>query len=344
MAVGLTLPLATWNPLGIQIELRADGPHFGLILPGPTPVELYPRFGGIAALVAGGQALLPAVLDQLVAAIPASAVRTAALDVATALGVYDAAGGFAAHVPAFQALLDGGFDVQLPATRAALAGALRTLLGLVPGAPCAHRRRHHPGWSTRRWPARSLTVGLDWAAALPALTLAASRTVAPVSLAAALGLPGCPPSVRSAGVNPSISFGFSGGVPTLVLQPLATGSGAAPARSRCAGSRCLGAERSDEAHRPRRAAPRGRAHRPHRAAAEALGHRADGLHVPAGQRPLRPGLLGPGHAAAVHPGPARRPARHPLGHHPHRRDGPQGGLRGGSRGRSRSPWAMWPCG
>lgn len=236
VSVGLTLPLATWNPLGIQLELRADGPRFGLVLPGPTPVELYPHFGGIAALMAGGQALLPAVLDQLVAAVPASAVRAAALDVATTLGLYDAVGGFAAHVPAFQALLDGGFDVQLPATRAALANALRALLGLVPGVPAPTGAGTTLAWTTTV-AGTAVTVGLDWAAAVPGLTLAVARAADPVTVQAELAVgPGgvtvsgsvVAANLLELGINPAISFGFSGSQPTLVLKPLAKAGGDGP--------------------------------------------------------------------------------------------------------------------
>ena len=127
---------ATWGGLALTLGL-SDGVVALSITPRPTgggaalaPIDLLPHFRGLGALAAdAAQALLPAVLDAIVARLPAagSPLADAVLAIADALGIH---GGtpdpsFAAHGAQLRALAQPGALQTLAAT--ALPGALGAL-------------------------------------------------------------------------------------------------------------------------------------------------------------------------------------------------------------------------
>ena len=116
VAGGLTLdvPLGgTWG--GVKVALGFDHATVSLTItprtaagPPLEPIVLLPLFGGLGPLAADAvQALLPALLDALVARLPdpRSALASAVLAVADAAGIHGGSGdsSFAAHHPSFAA-------------------------------------------------------------------------------------------------------------------------------------------------------------------------------------------------------------------------------------------------
>ena len=115
--------------LNLSITTHAD-----LTSPGPT-ITILPSFSGFSAVA---DALLPAALDQLVDSLhtQASTVVDVALQVATALGVYDTTNHFSGHAADLKKLLGNDWSTALslttPASQQAVANAIANLFGAGP--------------------------------------------------------------------------------------------------------------------------------------------------------------------------------------------------------------------
>lgn len=124
----------------IDITFGVSGSAFSLVITprGQPPIQILPTFGGLGALVAAGSELLTAVLDAIVNSFHGAppAWLSPLLTAATQLNIYDAAGGFSAHVADLRAMLDGGWFASFdPGRRVAVAGALADVIHLIPGLP-----------------------------------------------------------------------------------------------------------------------------------------------------------------------------------------------------------------
>ncbi|HXU63488.1 MAG TPA: DUF6603 domain-containing protein [Polyangia bacterium] len=227
--VALAVPLPGSNaPLGITIAAAETGFSVDVLLPGATsPIHVFP-FGGLGSLLGGAETLLPNALDALVAALgpanPPAGVLGAVLDVATAAGLWDAAGHFAAHAVALRALSEQGLDAIAPTRRAAVAASVANLLtssGLaVPGAFTADGT--HVRWAYDLPAAVGGTATLDLDVATPAVSLRLT------GLAPAGGLlrAGLTAGAGADGVDLALELGLaldSLGLPAPTLQ-LGTGS------------------------------------------------------------------------------------------------------------------------
>ncbi len=245
-SVSMTIPDGA-NPPLVIVDLTQSAAGTGLdIRPaGSTPITLFPEFGGWASLLAGGAALLPRVLDEIDDATGASPFKTAVLNVATEVGIYDAAGGFAAHGARFQELLDGNWNLSA-AQQATFVGAARSLFGQIPSLPGAVGG----GGAQLTWTlaasggaSGSASLGLDWADDLPRIT----ADVTDLSPASASVLIGVSLSVAPTGptpfstrvslaldgpldlpIRPALSLGADPTGAAFELLPLATASGDGP--------------------------------------------------------------------------------------------------------------------
>jgi hypothetical protein len=109
--ISLTAALqsGSWNSVTINFGLASGQLTLSITPHNQTPIQILPTFSGLGALANGLEALLPAALDQLVSELktpgPAPAWLSPGLDMAQAVGVYDAAGGFAAHADTLKTLL-----------------------------------------------------------------------------------------------------------------------------------------------------------------------------------------------------------------------------------------------
>lgn len=122
---------ASTSGLTLDITTHAD-----LTSPGPT-ITILPTFSGFNAVNAA-ESLLPAALDQLVTSLQGegSTVVNTALQVATALGIYDSAGKFTAHADDLKKLLNGDWSSTLSLNTVArqqqVATAIANLFGTGP--------------------------------------------------------------------------------------------------------------------------------------------------------------------------------------------------------------------
>ncbi len=92
--VGLSVDLpgtaspGAWSRIGLAAELGPSGLRLSVTPTPGQPIELLPHFAGLASLVdAGVDRFLPQVLNALRDAVPAGALRTSALELATAVGI-----------------------------------------------------------------------------------------------------------------------------------------------------------------------------------------------------------------------------------------------------------------
>jgi len=140
LGLHLQLGSAPWATIDVTLEKTPAGLSLLVTPAGQTAVRLLPTFGGFGALAAGLTRFLPRVLDSLVTALSSGgqpALLQAALALADALGVHDAAGGFAAHADALGDLAAPGAlgRVALGARPAVVAALAR--LFQDPGSPLA---------------------------------------------------------------------------------------------------------------------------------------------------------------------------------------------------------------
>ena len=137
--VTISTPLTgTWPHVDIAFGVSPAGVTLVVTPQGVEPITLLPTVSGLGALRGASAALLPAVLDAAVATFPDPKPTWLqhALSAATHLDVYDAAGGFAAHTPAFAAMLQATWFDDFDSTRrAGVAAAIVDLVTLIPGLP-----------------------------------------------------------------------------------------------------------------------------------------------------------------------------------------------------------------
>jgi hypothetical protein len=134
LALDLPLP-GSWTGLTAAFGASPAGASLSIApkLAGVAPIQILPKFSGLGDSLRGAlEALLPRALDELVAALgpptPGSLLQDA-LAVATAVGVYDAAGGFAAHGDQLRAMTQGNWLSSFgAAARAGVASAIAQLL------------------------------------------------------------------------------------------------------------------------------------------------------------------------------------------------------------------------
>jgi hypothetical protein len=139
--LSITTPLAgTWSAVTLTFGVTAAGVSLSIAPKNQTAIQLLPTFSGLGALAAGLEALLPAVLDRLVSSLttpgPPPSWLAPALSVSGSLGIYDSAGGFAAHADALKALLQADWlklfnAPDRPAVVTALSGMINAL-GITP--------------------------------------------------------------------------------------------------------------------------------------------------------------------------------------------------------------------
>jgi hypothetical protein len=139
--ISLTTPLSgTWTSATINFGLTAGQLTLSIAPQSQSPIQILPTFSGLGALAGGLAALLPAVLDQLVTSLntpgPAPSWLAPGLQMAQAVGVYDAAGGFTAHADTLKTLLQTNWlNLFNPSNRAAVATAAAGMvnaLGVTP--------------------------------------------------------------------------------------------------------------------------------------------------------------------------------------------------------------------
>ncbi len=138
--VTISTPLTgTWPHVDITFGVGPTGVTLVVTPQGVEPIQLLPTFSGLGALRGAAAGLLPAVLDAAVATFPNPKPQWLqhSLTAATHLDIYDSGGGFAAHTPAFAAMLTGTWfdDFNTPARRTGVAAAVVDLVTLIPGLP-----------------------------------------------------------------------------------------------------------------------------------------------------------------------------------------------------------------
>jgi len=145
-----TLP-GSWGTTSLRFTVTSAGVRLTIEPTGVTPIQILPTFSGLGVLTGGAQALLPSALDQLSAAVPASTLSAAALELATALDLYDATTHFSGHSAQWKTLLAGDWSTALAGpVRAAAATAISNVLKTVnPGALGAAGVSIDVGWDSQ---------------------------------------------------------------------------------------------------------------------------------------------------------------------------------------------------
>lgn len=148
-ALTLALP-GTWGNTTLRFALGASGVTVTVEPKGIAPIQILPKFSGLGALAGGATALLPAALDALSAAVPATALSAAALNLATALDLYDPVGKFSGHAAQWATLTSGNWSETVgAATRTAAATAITNVLKAVsPAALGSSGVSISAGWDT----------------------------------------------------------------------------------------------------------------------------------------------------------------------------------------------------
>jgi len=150
IALTQTLP-GTWGKTTIRFAIGASGVTVTLEPTGVAPIQILPTFSGLGALAGGATALLPAALDAVAAAVPASALTAAGADLAAALDLYDVAGKFSAHAAQWKLLVDANWSatVGAPARAAAMTAIGNVLKAVNPAALGAAGVSINAGWDTQ---------------------------------------------------------------------------------------------------------------------------------------------------------------------------------------------------
>lgn len=139
--ISLTTPLSgTWTSATINFGLTNGQLALSIAPQGQTPIQILPAFSGLGALAGSLEALLPAVLDQLVKSLnspgPAPSWLASGLQMAQAVGAYDSVGGFAAHADTLKSLIQANslnlFNSSNRAAVATAAAAMVNALGVSP--------------------------------------------------------------------------------------------------------------------------------------------------------------------------------------------------------------------
>ncbi|MDM0043056.1 hypothetical protein QTH91_01045 [Variovorax dokdonensis] len=238
-SVAIDVPAAGAFPgLAVAFGVTGTGQVSLSVTPGGAgaPIQLLPEFSGFGGLLsAAAQSLLPAVLDAVDDALPASALKTNTLAVAGALDLYDAPGGFAAHSSQWRALLVGGSIASIGGgLRGAFITAARTLLNTLTGSTQFDVDGVRLRWTSPALPGVSgtLRVAAGWDAGGPSfrleaidwrvdaaplrLSLAGGFESSALSVSAALGVD---LSVISVPAVPALLFEAGGGPVVLKLRP-----------------------------------------------------------------------------------------------------------------------------
>ena len=260
-SVAFTIPLPTavagaWTAVTINFGGSSAGVTLSVApvsAPPVVPIQILPTFSGLGALAGALESLLPQVLDALVTAAGPSAVSTLVLDIATAIGIYDNAGKFAAHANDLKAMLNGtwltGFTAN-PANVAAKIAALFSggspLAGILPGTVAAGSGatagvvtwqfslsgadagtiRVALGWDTS---GPTATVGIDqFKLGDGALVLSAAGGYAAGSIAVSTSFGVDLQAALGIAVTPTVALSQSGGTFQLALYPLADHMGNGP--------------------------------------------------------------------------------------------------------------------
>ena len=248
-SVTVDIPLGgTWGHVSIAFGLEAGAVSLSLTpqLAGGAavaPITLLPRFGGLGPLAAdAAEALLPAVLDALVADLPSpnSGLAGAALAVADALGLHGGSSdpSFTAHAAQIRALTQPGALSSLQTTT--LPTALSTVWQaaglpgiLTPGAGGAG-----VGWSdviagatvtaSLGWGTQpALSVGVDGlsvgAVTISALKLGYGSGGASAAGTVSVSLPPAAQSALGLALAPALVIDVAASALALTLLPLGRG-------------------------------------------------------------------------------------------------------------------------
>ncbi len=178
--ISLTTPLSgSWTSATVSFGIAPSGVSLAVTPQGQTPIQILPTFSGLGALASGLEALLPAALDQLAGALKPSnpAWLTPALDLAQALGVYDSAGGFAAHADTFKTLLQTDFlNLFSPSNRSAVVSAAANMVNALGVTPAVTASGSTVSWSFPLSGADAGTVSLTagWDGSGPVALLSAT--------------------------------------------------------------------------------------------------------------------------------------------------------------------------
>jgi len=218
-SVALTLALpGTWGATTLRFALGASGVTATIEPTGTTPIQILPTFSGLGVLGGGATALLPAALDALSAAVPATALSAAGLDLATALDLYDPVGKFSGHAAQWATLTSGNWAETVgAAARAAAATAITNVLKAVsPAALGSSGVSINAGWDTHPTVLVSAT-GLSTAggATSAGFTLGYQNGAVVAEASANLDL-NLIPGIKAV---PSVSVEYSGGKFNATVKP-----------------------------------------------------------------------------------------------------------------------------
>jgi hypothetical protein len=157
----LTLDL---NPVGAPVAVTfsagVSGVGLKVSIAGSPDIQLLPTFSGLGAFAAGA-ALLPKALDDISAALPGSAIKTAAISLAEALGLHQQNGTFADKEQQWKTLLNGSWSVANWNTVFTNVASLLQLAG-VPGNSQANGNTRTWNLPLKAPAAGSVTFAVGW--------------------------------------------------------------------------------------------------------------------------------------------------------------------------------------
>ncbi|SCF19750.1 hypothetical protein GA0074695_4249 [Micromonospora viridifaciens] len=207
--LALTVPLTggTWGGVRIVVGFSAAGVSLVLEPDNADPIAVLPHFDGLGALVAGAQALLPSLLQQLVKQLsPPGPVLAAVLRLAEALGIYGAdADGFTRpdRAAVLASMLRPGWLDSVAADGPTIAGRIAALFGPPPLLPVPLGVISSSGgtvsWTVPLPTTGTLTAALGWdTSGRPVVTLTAAQVaIGPVVLESVTVSAGAQPSGRA---------------------------------------------------------------------------------------------------------------------------------------------------
>jgi hypothetical protein len=169
----------SWSSVNLTFGISSAGLSLAVTPQAQTPIQVLPTFSGLGALAAGLEALLPAALDQLIGALkPSNPVwLTPAENLAQALGIYDAVGGFSAHADTLKTLLQADWlNLFSASNRPAVVTAAADLVNSLGLTPAATVSASTVNWSFPLSGADAGTVSISagWDGSGPVALLSAS--------------------------------------------------------------------------------------------------------------------------------------------------------------------------
>jgi hypothetical protein len=157
-----------WSSAAVVLGATPAGVRLAVAPAGLPAIELLPHFSGFGSLADAAAALLPALLDEIDSTLaPPGLIHQAVLDLAAALDLYDAGGGFAAHASAWADVARSGWlDSVAGAVRAAAITAAANVLSRLglPGSLSA-------SGTSVRWASGALAVQTGWGTGAPELSV-----------------------------------------------------------------------------------------------------------------------------------------------------------------------------